>query len=861
MPNLTSTLAVKLIDGITGPAKGASAALGQIGKATEALGKIDAFRKQSKRLEEMRRAHEKARDTVKGLASQLMAAESPSKRLQAAYERATASADKLGNKLDWQKAKVRGAASELERMGASANNLVGAENRLRASIDGTTAAIRRQEVAAARSQQRRQAIGTVAAGGAAVVGWRARRFGADAVKSAGSFDTSVRMQQFATDIEIAEQKRVLIPQAERIGQDTKFSNQDIIQAQTEFANGLAAQLKRADVIAPIINQAKNYALTLKDVTMTDAAMAVRGFLLSLGKDISTPEKADSEARRASNMLIRSSKIGGLNHEDLQMFVQRGGSAGRLAGLSDETMLALAVALKRSNISGDQAGTALRTASSKLVAPGRKQLAAMSSAGIRFEDYAKLSGGGLSVENFDKKFQNDFGKKLSPAVRAKLQEAFEDEDIVGDVGKFKEAVKGAVEPMFARTRKGKIAVKDAEAISNKAGEFWRFAIENVDTERLLQDIISRDPSLGVLNAIMTDKHGNKFGLVAKAFEQFLKDRADLANVSPDYGDKAAALLQGGLGGAINQLTGAIETLKLRIGSENESWLTPTINKMAGSIDWLTERVKQNPATSAALGGVGAAGAAIGGTFKFLNDIVGGNAPAIALTGSAFALTKSAAALTGAAGTLAVGGAGGAGAGAAAAGAAGAASRLGMLLRGAGLTGAAIGAWLGLRAIGEANEKHLEGVAPGEVHNKGREKAQRSRAKMQEHFLEERGRLGIIPQEGAQAGAQAGTNLGDGIASGITATGPKAEGAARSIMSTIRSLFGAGVDVPVRVNSPAITPPAANKQSSAPQIRGGNISVVVHGAGGDPNEIAEKVSRQVGEKTAESLRGAFTGGDFA
>ncbi len=866
MGNLTSTLAVRLLDGVSRPAKSAAQGLGVITKATEALGKIKGFREQTTRLDEMSRAHQKARETVRGLASQLISTEAPSNRLKVAYERATQATEKLGNKIEWQKARVRGAASELERMGAATNNLAGAEARLQANIDKATAAMRRQEAAAARSQRRRQAVGTTAAGGAAVVGYRARRFGTEAVQSAGSFDTAVRTQQFATDIKVDDQKRVLIPQAERIGQDTKFSNQDIVQAQTEFANGLAAQLKRAEVIAPIIEQAKNYALTLKDVTMTDAAQAVRGFLLSLGKDISSPEKADKEARRASNMMIRSSKIGGLGHEDLQMFIQRGGSAGRLAGLSDETMLALAVALKRSNISGDQAGTALRTASSKLVAPGRKQLAAMSSAGIRFEDYAKLSGGGLSVDNFDKKFQNDFGKKLSPSVRAKLQEAFEDEDIVGDVGKFTAAVKEAVEPMFAKTREGKIAAKDAEAISRKTGEFWRFAIESVDTERLLQDIIAKDPSLGVLNAIMTDKHGNKFGLVAKAFEQFLKDRQDLKSVAPDYGDKAAALLQGGLGGAINQLTGSIETLKNRLGTENESWLTPTINKMAGSIDWLTERVKQTPTTAAVLGGLGAGAMAIGGTFKFINDILGGNAPAIALTGSAMALTKSAFALDAAAATLAVGGkagavsavAGGAGAGTAGGIAAGV-TAAGALAAGAVAAGVAII----MQDHKPAGAVTKANALPGQEHDDAQRRRRAANEAARQRILETRRQVEGLPEAGEEAGTEAGNKAAAGVAAGITANGPKVDAAARSLWSTFIRHFGAGIDVPVRVTpgagpaSPAIPPaaaaPVSGKTASVGRI---NNNLTINTGSGDPNQIASAVSRAVGEKTAEALRAAFS-----
>ena len=202
--------------------------------------------------------------------------------------------------------------------------------------------------------------------------------------------------------------------------DTKFSNIDVVEAQTTVANRLAEELKTGDVIAPIIDQVKNYALSMKGVDMDQSAEAVTGFLLSTGKDISTKEKAAAQAKRATNMLMRMSKLGGMHHEDIMPLVERGMSAGRLSGLKDETMGALAIALKRSNISGDQAGTALRTIASKLVAPTQKGQAALASAGIDYDSFTKMPGAGLSVDNLEKKFKQDFGKSFTPEIRKNLQ---------------------------------------------------------------------------------------------------------------------------------------------------------------------------------------------------------------------------------------------------------------------------------------------------------------------------------------------------------------------------------------------------------------------------------------------------------
>lgn len=856
MANLTSTLSVKLIDGISGPAKGAAAGLGAVAKATEALGKVRGFREQTARLDEMIAAHKRARESVRNLAGQLLSAEAPSNKLQAAYARATAAADKLGNKIEWQKARVRGAASELERMGAATNNLAGAEARLAANMEKATAAIRRQEAAAARSQRRREAIGVVAAGTGVVAARTGLSVGKDAISRAGKIDYALRDQQFATEIDAKTQHSTLYQQAKRIGQDTKFSNEDIVRAQTAFANGLPAQMKTAGVIASVIDQVKNYALTVKNVDMEQSAMAVRGYLLSLGKDISTPEKADKEARSATNKLIRATKIGGMSHDDLMPFIQRGASAGRIAGLSDETMLALAVGMKRSNISGDQSGTALRTLASKLVAPTKKGRGALTAAGISYDDYTTMPGG-LSVDNYEKKFREDFGKGLTPSVREALSEAFSDPDIVSNRGAFTEAVKNAVEPLFKKTKDGTMRPSDAQVVSSKAGDFHKHSVESVDAERLLLDILKKDPTLGVLNAFATDKHGNKIGLLAKAFEQFIKDREDLKNVAPDYGDKASALIQGGLGGALERLSGSIETFKTTLGKENEGWLTPLTDRLGTSMDKMTAAVERSPALAAGAGAIATSAAGLAGVFKLVNDMLGGNAPAIALTGSAAALTKSAFLLDAAAAKLAAGsvvdplkklgpvaGAITAGGVAAAAGAAAIAGSIAIIVN---------------------DHKPAEpGVTkatalPGQEHDDAQRRRKAFNAAQRERFLEERRQLGVIADQGEAAGTSAGTRLGSGMAEGLRAQRGIVEAEAHSVMGRIKSLFGIGVDVPVRMSpsgaapSPAVPPP---KQSSAPPVI--NNRVTINGVSGSASEIADAVSKAVAEKTRLAIRGAFSDG---
>lgn len=558
------------------------------------LGKIDGFKKVSRDLNGASIAHRRAQQEANRLKVALDAAGGAGGKLARDYERAARAADTARSAFMLQGRAVRQARADLEAAGIPVNRLTQRQRELEQRVRGATAALQRQQQvassprlnAAANAPIRKQAS-AVAHGAAHALGagyalHRGREAGRVILEKSGEFDYAIRRQRAFADMSAEEQARVLIPQAERIGADTKFTNSDIVEAQTTVANRLPAHIKNASTIAPLVAQMKNYALAMKGTTMDDAAQAVTGFLMSTGKDISTPEKADAESRRASNLLLRMSKLGAMSHNDVMPFVERGVSAGRIAGLSDETMAALAVGLKRSNISGDQAGTALRTLAAKLVAPTNKGLAALATAGINYSQFTKLPGG-LSVDSLEGKFKQDFGKSFTPAIREKLVEALSDEEIIGDRGRFTEAVTDAVGSLFTPKKDGKMRASDRQTLAKKIGEFHKFSVENVDAEGLLSAILQRDPTLGVLNAFATDKHGNKLGVISKSFEQFQRDRDTIKNTPGDFGDKIAATITGGLGGALERLTGAVDTAANRIGRANESWLTPTIDVMGNSIE--------------------------------------------------------------------------------------------------------------------------------------------------------------------------------------------------------------------------------------------------------------------------------------
>jgi hypothetical protein len=686
----------KQVKAVTTQVDAVRTAMSRYQKTGDDLGKIRVFREAARGALELGRSHREALTHLRSVSREMNIIGPPTAAMSARYRQAQESMRSVGRALREQKEAVATARDALSSAGINVDRLASAQRRLELATKGATAAARAQAANpwGQASRQRHVEAKPHGAGVAGIGGlpaaYYARQGALKAIDAGKSMDFAVRRQRAFADLSESEQNKILIPQAEKIGRETKFTNIDVVEAQTTTANRLPAHMKNAETIAPLVGQMKNYAMSMKEVNMDEASQAVTGFLLSTGKDISTPEKADFEARRASNLLIRSSKLGAMGHHDLMPFVQRGLSAGNIAGLSDETMLAMGVGLKRSNISGDQAGTALRTISSKLVAPTNKGLAALATAGIDYSKYSKMPQG-LSVESLEGKFKQDFGKSFTPEVREKLGEALGDSEIVGDRGRFTQAVTDAVAELFTPKKDGTMRASDRQAVAKKVGEFHKFSAESVDSEGLLRAILAKDPTLGVLNAFATDKHGNKLGLISKGFEQFERDRETLRETPGDFGDKIAATITGGLGGALDRLTGSIETAYQKIGTANAGWLTPSVDAIGNAIEALSQLPPKlivfGTAVATASGVLlGIKGASTAAT------VAGAAATTVRATAAGATLTKA-----GSIGSTF--------------------ARFGA--RTLGVAGLAYGGYELLDyAIGQHNREKYKDVAPGEAHNEGR-----------------------------------------------------------------------------------------------------------------------------------------------
>lgn len=675
--------AAKAVDNISKALERANTQMAAIEKYSASRGKYDGALKQLRTAQAAVEAQKTAMATISS--PNRAAAEAEQRRLARAVEQATRA-------YETQKAAVLSNRAALAQAGVPIKDAIAQQGRLKAAIESTNATLDKQAVRDARRQQRAERLGrTVAVGGAVLAaGAKAKAMGTNAITSAAEFDIGVRKQREFVDIPKDVQDALLIPQAKKIGQDTQFSNLDVVKAQTTAMQGLPADFDgklRAEVGAGIVESVKNYALVM-EADMQRSAEAIRTFLQTTNKDISSKEKAIAQATRATNLMVKTAKLGGMNDEDAQQFFKYAAPTGTAAGLSDTTLGALGAVGRRGGLRGDELGVFVRAVSSKLVAPTSKGLDALTAAGIDYNQFTKMPGG-LSVANLEALSKRRFGKGFNDDQRSRLSDILEDGDVVSNKETFTEQVSAIVAESFDKTRGGKTKAQDSEKIAKMVGAFHKLSAEGTDSEGLLRAIMTNPKmTIPLLNAMFTDKHGGKGSILASKWGDFVTSKQELDKVGedPDFAKRKADEIMGGLGGSLERLKGSVENLTLSIGNSFEPIARPGFDKVGNAIDWVSNLPSPVLGTGAAVG----AGAGIVGAGALMSKLMGG----FGLSASAIALDASAAALTAAAGAL--GAPGVAGKAATAAVAAGGAGTAGGALWGA---GAAALPWLsGAAAVG-------------------------------------------------------------------------------------------------------------------------------------------------------------------
>lgn len=602
---LTSELVLKLTQQVTGPAAAARKALTGVDAALAAIGK----RKEAEtRLNALVTANERARTKVRDLANQIMASEKVTKRQTTAYEAAVKSADAYAKKVAVAKAGLQAAERNMRTYVGATESVANAERRLAAEAAKAGDTIARETAAQARAADRRRSLAREMARAAdeeaaanrrsaqalrdrrsaalAVIGAGAMRLGyaagaqvTDSVRRAVDLDLAQRQQVAFGNISEGAQSGILRPQADRIAQKTRFTIPDIISGQTNALEGLPSVFTgddRAKIAQAVTENAVNYALAIPgNIDMAEAVHTVIAYLKTSGKDISTPDKAAAESAKAVNMMVKAAKLSGLSANDITEFLKFGSAPGTFAGFSDPFKFAIAAAQKRAGTDGALTGTFLRSMSGYLVAPTQKGLGALSDIGINYDDYTTMKGG-ANANNFASGLYQRFGVQLSQSQRKRIQgvmggtftdDASGDElPVISNRELFLSAIQPIVEESFAR-KKGKVNATDSAKIKKDLDAYYNSLVGSVDVERMLLDIIKKDPSMGTLNALLGKQQGGRFIPLMQQLPYMNSDINALKELPPDFAQKIGDYLMGGLYGSQQNAEGSIETAKTKIG---EAW---------------------------------------------------------------------------------------------------------------------------------------------------------------------------------------------------------------------------------------------------------------------------------------------------
>lgn len=685
---LTATLRLQLINAVSGEAKDIERSLAGVNKSLKGLGKgatpaldqlarkLELLKRQSRAYDDYRRSSDRrfaagaeftrARQELNRLLGEMAKVGPTNRGFNRDLFAARNSVKLAAAALREESAAARGARTALEGLvGVSGGKLANSQKRIRDEIKRTTEALRQAE-REARNQGDSLAGRTAGGLGTVATGVGATYYGAKGAKTAFfnsvNMDEATRFQRAVGGISPGDQKP-LTTQAFKIGQETRYTNQDVVDAQTQI---IQAGVRDIDTVIALTEAVKNYSLAMR-VTMEEGADTVRSVLQSTNKDISDPEKAKAVADAMVNFVVDMAKRGGMADEDIRQFFKYGGASGKASGFSDSTLGSVGIQLRRGGMRGDEAGVFMRSASGKMVAPTSKGLDALNAMGLSYSDYVSMPDV-LSSDNIERKFQRDFGKRLSKNQKADLTDLLEtgtfidpksgeEMPISADQGIFTEQVANVLSGSFKKNKKGEMNAKDAQALAQSIAEYYKLAAESVDVERLFNDIMSANPSLAQLNAMFTERQGGRAATVRDRYASFKADKAGLENVPSDRAKKIGDEVHGGVYGEWMQATGAVETLFTKIGQDWEVVVSPMLRGFSNTVDAIANlpsslRMLGTAATAAAiaLGGI-AASRVLSGLLGFGSGAAGGSVLGGLLGGG---LKGGIGSLLGNGGTLALGG---------------------------------------------------------------------------------------------------------------------------------------------------------------------------------------------------------------
>ena len=550
MANLTSTLDIRLIDDVSKTAAQIDASLRKMATDAQAMDRALA----------QGGASDKLALGLRKLGASVPAIEGATRAM-----RAYAEAEGLAaNRGDWTKTQAQG-FQNMERVTlAGVRAIMSAERALEEQRARASAHHREAMLAETRASERQVAMAHRARGGGhfdqSTLGGTVATAGAFAFEHAmhsvleryRDFDKERRYAKVVMGL-TDQQQEPLVQQALHGGATSRFNDIQWLEAQREFA-ARGYGLNQVKAFTPIAADVG----TAFDQTLPEAVKAIEGAMLGFGKDVSTFDKAVAAARKTADLEVKTSKISGMSFDDITQLYKYGAAPAKLAGLSEEQMLAFGGVLKKQNMGGDEAGTAFRALAKNLVSPTSGAVTAMRANGIDFSSYQHAQA--MDPAGFTSMVAQKYGVQLSTAAQAGIAKIFTDKSIVGDASKFTPAIVN-----FLRGTLGGNDAKSLKSIAGLAKDYRNASVNGVDTVKLLTDMmVAMSKNKGLANAIFGSKQGGRIFAALGEPDVFNHLLDQIQNHSAGFAGDVASARNEGFNGQVSQLQGAIATLETSIG---------------------------------------------------------------------------------------------------------------------------------------------------------------------------------------------------------------------------------------------------------------------------------------------------------
>ena len=341
------------------------------------------------------------------------------------------------------------------------------------------------------------------------------------------------------------------------------------------------------------------------VKAEEAAKIVEGLTFGQGIHLHDPATASREIAKSADIAAIAAKTGSMTPEDLQQFGKFGIGMATAAGISPQQAFAAGMTLKRANVSGDESGVFIRQMSARLLAPTQKAFEALAHMGINYADYAPQ--GGVSPEAIDASLRRRYGKGLSDAGKASLNEAFSDEarNVLASREGFASAVREAIE-------KGgeKLSRTDEKHLVDTALRQYDLSKGSLRGGELFDAILSK-ASPRDMQAIIGDKQGGRAVMLLNALDQY-REYLEKLRHGDGYAEKIAQERMEGLAAAVDRLSASMDMASKQIVDANTSWLTPLANSAGKVVSLFTslsaadKSILSGAAIAASLSGLAAMG---------------------------------------------------------------------------------------------------------------------------------------------------------------------------------------------------------------------------------------------------------------